>query len=382
MKAIKTRRGEIDAIDQEMAHLYRRRLEIVGEVAQSKHERGAPVWDPARERDILSRVTAEVGPEFENGARLFFSTLFGITKARQRTILNGEAQLVKDIRAAAAAGAGRFPNRAVVACPGTEGAYAQQAVTRFFQLPTILYFNNFEKVFEAVEKGLCPYGVLPVENSAVGSVAAVYDQMVRHRFHIVRSLRMKVDHVLLAAHGAKIEDIKEIASHPHALAQCGGFLAAHPGARSVPAANTAVAAKELAASGRRDQAVIASRVCADLYGLDVIAEGLADVKFNYTRFICISKNLEIYPDAGKFSLMMSLPHRPGSLNNIISKFAAIDVNLTKLESRPVPGMDFEFRFTFDFEASPSDPAVLALLAELSQEPEIEHFTFLGAYSER
>ena len=114
----------------------------------------------------------------------------------------------------------------------------------------------------------------------------------------------------------------------------------------------------------------------------MIAEGLADVKFNYTRFICISKNLEIYPDAGKFSLMMSLPHRPGSLNNIISKFAAIDVNLTKLESRPVPGMDFEFRFTFDFEASPSDPAVRALLAELSQDPEIEHFTFLGAYSER
>ena len=380
MKDLKNIRGEIDAIDQEMAHLYRRRLEIVGEVAQSKHERGAPVWDPARERDILSRVTAEVGPEFENGARLFFSTLFGITKARQRAILNGEAQLVKDIRAAS--GSDRFPNRAVVACPGTEGAYAQQAVTRFFQLPTILYFNNFEKVFEAVEKGLCPYGVLPVENSAVGSVAAVYDQMVRHRFHIVRSLRMKVDHVLLARHGAKIEDIREISSHPHALAQCGAFLAAHPGARAVPAANTAVAAKELAAGGRTDLAVIASRACADLYGLDVIAEGIADVKFNYTRFICISKNLEIYPDAGKFSIMMSLPHRPGALNNIISKFAAIDVNLTKLESRPVPGMDFEFRFTFDFEASPADPAVLALLAELSQDPEIEHFTFLGAYSER
>jgi len=137
MKDLKNIRGEIDSIDQEMARLYRRRLEIVGEVAQSKLERGVPVWDPARERDILSRVTSEVGPEFENGARLFFSTLFGITKARQRTILNGEAQLVKDIRDAAS-GAGRFPNRAVVACPGTEGAYAQQAVTRFFQLPTIL----------------------------------------------------------------------------------------------------------------------------------------------------------------------------------------------------------------------------------------------------
>jgi len=380
MKDIKNIRAEIDTIDQELAQLFRRRLEIVGEVAESKHARGAPISDPARERDILSRVTAEVGPEYENGARLFFSTLFGITKARQRTILNDEAKLVKEIRSATSPN--RFPNRAVVACPGTEGAYAQQAVTRIFQLPTILYFNCFEKVFEAVEQSLCPYGILPVENSAAGSVAAVYDLMVKHRFHIVRALRMKVDHVLLATHGAKLADIKEISSHPHALAQCSGFITSLPGVRSIPSSNTAVAAKELAASGRKDRAVIASRVCADLYGLEVIAEGISDATFNYTRFICISKNLEIYPDANKFSVMMSLPHRPGALNNIISKFAAIDVNLSKLESRPIPGMDFEFRFTFDFDASPADPAVLALLAELSQDPEIEHFTFLGAYSER
>ena len=129
-------------------------------------------------------------------------------------------------------------------------------------------------------------------------------------------------------------------------------------------------------------AVIASRSCAELYGLDVIAEGIADASFNYTRFICISKNMEIYPDAGKFSIMLSLPHRPGALNGLISKFAAIDVNLTKLESRPIPGMDFEFRFTFDFEAPPTDPAVLALLSELSLDPGIKHFTFLGAYAEK
>lgn len=380
MKDIKNIRAEIDSIDQDLARLFRRRLEIVGEVAESKHTRGAPISDPARERDILSRVTAEVGPEFENGARLFFSTIFGIAKARQRTILNDEAPLVKDIRAATSPT--RFPNRAVVACPGTEGAYAQQAVSRIFQLPTILYFNCFEKVFEAVEQSLCPYGILPVENSAAGSVAAVYDLMVKHRFHIVRALRMKVDHVLLAARGTKLADIKEISSHPHALAQCSGFITSLPGVKSIPSSNTAVAAKELSASGRKDRAVIASRACADLYGLDVIAEGISDATFNYTRFICISKNLEIYPDASKFSVMMSLPHRPGALNNIISKFAAIDVNLSKLESRPIPGMDFEFRFTFDFEASPADPAVLALLAELSQDPEIEHFTFLGAYAER
>ena len=253
---------------------------------------------------------------------------------------------------------------------------------RLVKVPTIVYFNSFEKVFEAVEKGLCAYGVLPVENSAAGSVSAVYDLMQTHRFHIARSVRLKVDHVLLAAPGVKFGDIREVASHPHALAQCSAFLKANPQLRAVPAGNTAVAAKDLAASGRRDAAVIASRACAELYGLDVIAEKLQDAAYNYTRFICISKGLEIYPDSNRITLMLSLPHRPGSLAEIISKFAAIDVNLTKLESRPIPGVDFEFRFIFDFEASPEDPSVQSLLSELSQDPEIERFVFLGAYSER
>jgi chorismate mutase/prephenate dehydratase len=356
-------------------------MEIVDGIAEAKRREGAPVSDPARERMTLARVAGNVGPGLENGARLLFTTMFGIAKARQRAVVHGEAPLVKAIRKAVAESA-PFPSGGIVACPGAEGSYAQQAVSAMFKTPTILFFGNFEKVFEAVEKGLCPYGILPIENSAAGSVSQVYDLMVKHRFHIVRSVRVKIDHVLLGCRGATLDGVREVSSHPHALAQCGTFLKAHPKIKATPGVNTAVAAKELAASGRRDQAVIASRTCAELYGLDVVAEGIADAAFNYTRFICISKNLEIYPDAGKFSIMLSLPHRPGALNGLISKFAAIDVNLTKLESRPIPGMDFEFRFTFDFEAPPTDTAVLALLSELSQDPGIEHFTFLGAYAER
>ena len=375
------RRKEIDGIDDEIARLFRRRMEIVDGIAEAKRREGAPVSDPARERMTLARVAGNVGADLENGARLLFTTMFGIAKARQRAVVHGEAPLVKAIRKAVAESA-PFPSGGIVACPGAEGSYAQQAVSAMFKTPTILFFSNFEKVFEAVENGLCPYGILPIENSAAGSVAQVYDLMVKHRFHIARALRLKVDHVLLAAHGVKLSDVREIISHPHALAQCGDFLKAHPEIKAVPGANTAVGAKALSASGRRDAAVIASRACAELYGLDVIAEDIADAVYNYTRFICISKDLQIYPDANKFSIMLSLPHRPGSLNGLISKFAAINVNLTKLESRPIPGMDFEFRFTFDFEAPPSDPSVLALLAELAQDPEIEHFTFLGAYAER
>ena len=378
---IKNVRNEIDAIDEELVKLFLKRLEVTTQVAASKRERGAPITDPAREREIISRVTAEVGPEYENGARLFFTTLFSISKARQRLLIKGDSPMVESVRAAAAEGR-RFPTRAFVACCGAEGSYAQQATAQMFAAPTIMYFNAFERVFEAVEKGLCPYGILPIENSAAGSVAAVYDLMLKHKFHIARALRLKIDHVLLAPRGVKLEDVREVASHPHAIAQCKRFFLEHPQIRERPASNTAVAAKEVAASERRDLAVIASRACAELYGLDVIAEGVQDAAFNYTRFICISKDMEIYPDASKFSIMLSLPHRPGALNAIISKFASIDVNLTKLESRPIPGMDFEFRFTFDFEASPTDAGVLCLLSELASDPEIEHFDFLGAYAEK
>ena len=381
MKNLENIRTEIDSIDDELAKLIRRRLEITAEVAEAKQSMGAAVNDPARERAILTKVTECVGPEYEHETRLLFTTLFGVSKARQRVLLKGESPVVTAIRAAAA-DAMPFPSRAVVACPGTEGSYAQQAVSRIFPVPTILYFNSFEKVFEAVEKGLCPYGILPVENSAVGSVAAVYDLMVRHHFHIARAVRVKVDHVLLANPGATLAGIREVESHPHALAQCSIFLKSRPDVAAIPGSNTALAAAALAKSGRTDRAVIASRACAELYGLEIISEGIADTSYNYTRFICISRNLEVHADADKFSLMMSLPHRPGSLNGIISKFAAIDVNLTKLESRPIPGMDFEFRFTFDFESSPTNPAALGLISELAQDPEIEHFTFLGAFAEK
>ena len=374
-------RAEINTIDDELVKLFKRRLEIVEQVAESKRERGAPVLDPARERAILTHVADQVGPVYENGARLLFSTLFGISRARQRAVLHGEPELVKEIRRICAATPEKFPTKAVVACPGIEGSYAQQAISLLFPLPTIVYFNGFEKVFDAVEQGLCPYGILPIENSAAGSVAAVYDLMDKHRFHIVKALRLKVNHVLLAAPGAKLEDIREVASHPHALAQCRTFFKNHPEMKAVPESNTAVAAKLLAESGDKTRGVIASRACAELYGLRIVEESVADASFNYTRFICISKTPQIYPDARKFSIMMSLAHHPGALNGIISRFASIGVNLTKLESRPIPGMDFEFRFTFDFEATPRDEAVLRLLAELADDPQIEHFTFLGAYEE-
>ena len=382
MKELKDIRKEINEIDEKMRELFVRRLAVSADVAEAKRAKGAPVLNPEREREILTRVAKEVGPETENEARLFFTTLFSISRGRQRSALQGEHPLISQIAEAVEKTPDQFPSLATVACPGTEGAYSQQATSRLFSFPTILYFRNFENVCGAVEKGMCDYGVLPIENSAVGSVPAIYDAMAQHQFKIVRAMRMRIRHVLLAKRGVKLSDVKEVMSHPHAIAQCSAFLLSHPEMRTIPASNTAAAAAELASSNRRDEAVIASRACAELYGLDVLAEDISNVASNYTRFICISKDLQIYPDASKMSLLMSLAHHPGALSGVLAKFASLGVNLSKLESRPVPGSDFEFRFIFDIEASPRDPRVVKLLAGLASDPEIEHFTFLGAYDEK
>ena len=374
-------RQEINAIDDELVKLFVRRMEAAEAVAEAKRASGTPVTNPAREREILAKVAKAAGPDLENEARLLFTTLMAISRGRQRAELASEDKFVRRIADAIAATPDRFPTTATVACPGTEGSYSQQATCSLVHIPTILYFKTFDDVFAAVGKGMCDYGVLPIENSTVGSVTAVYDLMTKNDFRIVKALKLRIRHVLLAPRGTRLADVKEVVSHPYALAQCSEFLKAR-GLKPTPASNTAVAAAEIAKSGRRDVAVIGARDCAELYGMDVLADDISDNTSNYTRFICISRKDEIYHDAERISVMMSLSHRPGALSDVLVKFAAIGLNLTKLESRPVPGSDFEFRFVFDFDASPRDPKVVKLLSGFATDPEIERFTFLGAYSEK
>jgi len=270
------------------------------------------------------------------------------------------------------------PERASVACQGVEGAYSQFACDKMFTYPSIMYFSGFEDVFKAVDSGLCRYGILPVENSTAGSVNKVYDLMNKYNFYITHSLKLFIGHTLLAPEGVEIGDIKEVFSHEQALNQCSEYLA-KLGVKITVCENTAVAAKKVAESGRKDCAAIGSKDCAELYGLRVLKSGIQNTDNNYTRFICISKNLEIYPGANKTSIMMTIPHKPGSLYNIISSFAALGLNMTKLESRPLPGTNFEFMFYFDIDASVYSENLRILLNEL--EHDAEQFTYLGSYTE-
>lgn len=369
-------RDRIDAIDAQLVALFVERMETVRSVAAYKAENHMPILDSARERQVLLRAAARSTPELERYTRLLFSTLMDVSRTHQRALLNAPSALAERI-----AGARReaFPTTATIACQGTEGAYSQQACDALFPLANIVYFVEFESVFEAVEKGLCQYGVLPVENSIAGSVTQVYDLMDRHQFAIVRSVCQRIDHVLMGLPGASPSQLRTVHSHPQALTQCGGFFRKHPQLTAQPSANTAVAAKQVASAGDMTQAVIASRVCAGLYGLTVLEDSVADDESNHTRFVCIGKAMEIYPGASRIGLSLTLPHKPGALYGLMSRFAAMDINLTKLESRPIPGRAFEFGFHLELEVPALDSEVINLLTEIEQTA--ERFQFLGCWRE-
>ena len=372
-------RDEINETDREIVELFRKRMNIAASVATYKKEHGLPVLDAARERALLSRVSDMAGEELDGYARTLYHTMLDVSRAYQYTRLNPTSKIFEEISFSLDTTEKIFPTRAKVACQGVEGAYSQIAAEKLFELPAISYYSGFDDVFAAIEKGECRYGVLPIENSTAGSVKKVYELMLNHSFHIVRSVRLKVDHNLVCRKGVKLSDIKEIISHEQAINQCSAFLKTLEGVKITVVANTALAAKTVAESGRDDLAALSSRFCAELYGLENLANAVQDMGNNYTRFICISKEAEVYPGADKISLMLVTPNKPGALYHALSCFNALGVNMTKLESSPIPERDFESMFYFDFTVSVYSDTLKNLLCEL--EARGERFRLLGAYSE-
>ena len=372
-------RNEIDEIDDSLVKLFEKRMQSTARLAKHKKEHSVPVSDRTREREIIYRMSGKVAPELAGYTKSLYNTLFDLSKSYQNSLISPESKLASEIKKSLEGSEKLFPERAVVACQGTEGAYSQFACDRMFKYPEIMYVNSLDSVFEAVGRGLCRYGILPLENSTAGSVTAVYELMQKHKFYIVGSIKLCISHSLLAAPGVRLDGVKEIFSHEQALNQCSKFLSELKDVKVTVCANTAEAAKSVADSGRSDCAAICSGDCAELYGLSEITSGISNTENNYTRFICISKELEIYPGASCTSLMVRLPHKPGSLYSVISRFAALGVNLTKLESRPGPGSDFEFMFYFDVDASVYSPELAELITQL--ENELPGLVYLGSYNE-
>ena len=262
----------------------------------------------------------------------------------------------------------------------SRGAYSQIACDSIFKSPTILYFDTFEHVFKAVESGMCQYGILPIENSTAGSVNAIYDLMTRHNFSIVRSARLKVSHNLLAKHGAKLEDIREVYSHEQAISQCAGYLAGLKDVKVTVVENTAVAARMVAQSERTDVAALSSRFCGEEYGLKPAGrQHPGPGQQLHPVLICISRIWRSTPGRTAPPDDDPAPQAGLPCTHVLSKFYALGINLRKLESRPLPDREFEFMFYFDLECSVYAPEIARLFQDL--EAESEQFRYLGTYNE-
>ena len=371
-------RAKIDAVDDQLLGLFLERMELSETVAAYKNEHKLPILNKTREREILAKVTEKAGDK-ERYAYHLYSTLFELARSRQAELISAPTKVAERVRVSLESNSEVFPQTGMVACQGVEGANSQVACDRLLPRGNIVYVKSFGAVVSAVESGLCKFGVLPIENSSNGSVRAVYQLLQEHDLSVVRSTRLCIRHELLALPGTRLEDITEIYSHEQAIGQCSKFLGGLKDVKVVPCGNTAAAAKLVAESGNPRAAAISSHPCAALYGLECVNGNIQDSDNNYTRFICVAKDPVIYAGANKISLIIALDNKPGALYEVLSKLAALDIDMTKLESCPVAGSDFEFVFFLELEASVKDPSVLAMLEEM--ERSCAQFHFLGGYAE-
>ena len=371
-------RKQIDAIDDQIVQLYLKRMDTVRRVADAKTDANKQVNDSERENAVVYRLTKDAPEQMKLYLNELYKTVFHTSKSYQATLMNKSSATVDKLEELLKTEPGTLPVSAAVACQGVKGANSGACAKLLFPICDITYCKSFEGVFSAVEKGLCEFGVLPIENSTAGSVSQVYDLMKKHNFYVVRSARLQIEHCLVGKHGANVNGIKKVISHPQALSQCAEYLK-KLGVEIEPVESTALAAKIVSESNDTTLGALCSAECSEVYGLKILEKSVQDSAVNFTRFICIAKNLTIYKGADRISIMMSISHNPGSLNSVLGKFSALGLNLVKIESRPIPNSEFEFMFYFDFEGDVADKKVRNLIAEL--ENGSDKFVFLGVYKE-
>ena len=362
-------RTQIDEIDEQILPLFLRRMDCAKQVAGIKGKSGQPVFNEARERQILDEMAQEAG-EYAGETRILFSNLIAMSRAVQHRLLLSGASLREAVQSASR----EAPRAGRVACLGQKGSFSHEALLKLYPDARPLFYEDFAAIFTAVRTEDADLGVLPVENSSAGSVGEVYDLMLKYRFSIVGAVSLPVSHCL-ASSESEIQDIQIVYSHPQALRQCSEFLKKN-GLAAEKFSSTAAAAQEAEKPG---VAAVCSEYAARQRGLHVLARGIQNSTANRTRFIVIGRRLYLPEDATKISVCFSVPHRTGTLYAVLARFAAAGLNLTKIESRPIPGRNFEYDFYFDFTGNIHDGKTLDLLCALYDE--LPRFSFLGNYAE-
>ena len=359
-------RSRIDQIDREIVRLYEERMQVTDEVGEFKIRTGRKVYDKDRERAKIETVKGLAQSDFtRKGVAELFSQLMSMSRKRQFAMLE-KAGLP-----------GRTPFIEIddldrenirVVFQGEEGAYSHAAMAAYFgEEVNSFHVPKFRDAMEAIAEGSADYAVLPIENSTAGIVTDNFDLLVDFENYIVAEQIVPVEHVLMAVPGTKIEDIRRVISHPQALSQCEGLFQEHREWEPVAYGNTALAAKKVAKEEKTDQAAIGSAFAARRFGLEVLLDHVNDQEANATRFMIVTNQRVFVKNAGKISICFELPHTSGTLYNVLSNFIFNDVNMTHIESRPIPGRSWEYRFFIDFEGNLNDAGVRNALRGIREE---------------
>ena len=358
-------RKEIDRIDKEMVRLFEERMDICKNVAEYKIETGKKVFDRQREEEKIKAVQELTENEINRiGAGELFGQIMSVSRKLQYKLLAEHGILEKPSFEPVDT---LDKENATVVFQGIEGSYSYAAMKEYFGADVKnFHVKTFRNAMEAIAEGKADYAVLPIENSTAGGVSEIYDLLVEFNNYIVGEQIIEIKHCLLTVPGASKEDIKTIYSHPQSLMQSAGYLRQHEW-KQVSMENNAFAAKKVADERDKTQAAVAGRYAGELYGLNILEEGINDSELNSTRFIIVSNQKKFLKNAGKVSVCFEIQHESGSLYKTLSHFIYNGINLCNIESRPIKEKNWEYRFFVDFEGNLEDSAVQNALGSLQEE---------------
>jgi len=369
-------RNEIDEIDAQIVSLYEKRMDASKRVAEYKIETGKKVFDKKREEEKIRKVKSLTSNEFNcHGIEELFEQIMSMSRKLQYQLLAKKGSL------------GKLPfigvdsldtQKARVVFQGAQGAYSELAMKRYFgdQINSF-HVETFRDAMSAIDEGSADFAVLPIENSTAGIVSEIYDLLVEFENYIVGEQIIRIEHCLLGLPGSRIEDIRRVYSHPQSLMQSARYLEQHSDWQQIGMKNNAFAAAKIVEDQDKTQAAIASAYAGEVYGLEVLKQGINHSDTNSTRFIIVTNQKIFRKDAGKVSICFEVPHESGSLYHMLSHFIYNNLNMSKIESRPIEGRNWEYRFFIDFEGNLADSAVKNALRGLRDEA--RNMKILGNY---
>ncbi|MGN0242561.1 MAG: prephenate dehydratase [Lachnospiraceae bacterium] len=370
-------RKEIDGIDRQIVALFEERMKLSSKVAEYKRSVGKPIWDKQREKEKIETLVALTGDEFnQRGIEELFTQIMTISRLYQYQLLAGERQTEENSFQEVEQLPVHSGTR--VYFQGVPGAYSEQALEQFFGSDVQRYHvETFKEIMEKVQSGEADYGILPIENSTAGTVGGIYELLMEYEnLTIVGQEYVRVQHNLLGVPGSSLETIKKVYSHPQGLLQSAPYLESHAW-EQVEVKNTAIAAQKVKTDNDITKAAVASRRAAELYGLDVLEEGINQSHRNETRFIVLANKRFFQRTADKISISFAIPHESGSLYNILAHFIFNGVNMNHIESRPLKGKQWEYRFFIDIDGNLTDSNVKNALHGIASEA--TEFRIIGNY---